>query len=85
MKKQLNPETLDCICHGIKLKHVVQMCDSIQEAITKNIACTKCKLCEQYLSDLFNCGVEQLVARCAHNAKVAGASPASATNFQIDK
>ena len=26
-------------------------------------------------------GVEQLVARCAHNAQVAGSSPASATNL----
>ena len=28
-------------------------------------------------------GIEQLVARWAHNPKVAGSSPAPATNFQI--
>ena len=30
------------------------------------------------------CGVEQLVARWAHNPKVAGSSPASATIIKTD-
>ena len=34
---------------------------------------------------LLRCGVEQLVARLAHNQKVAGSSPASAPRMAIHK
>ena len=31
------------------------------------------------------CRVEQLVARCAHNAEVGGSSPSPAPNFAIER